>query len=395
MNIRTLVELYDDECPLENVLGAEVFRPEQVVYICPADTPEEVAGQMRDYFAHRDLQVRVRLVRVNPYRVRDVLGVFRGLLKDNRDVMVDITGGTDDVLFAAGIACSEYKTPVVTYSKRKNRFFSVQNAEEYDDLLCDRVFTVDDCFRMAGGTVRMGRVDNRLLSKYMDLFDPFFSLYMRYRSHWDRTVSYIQRLSAADAEGRYSLDAEGPWEVKGERGSRLIAPAEALRDMETIGMIQHLKMDPQSGVSFRFRDAQIRTWLRDVGSVLELYTYKACFDSGLFDDVRTSTVVDWQRENPSRGAVSNELDVMCTRRITPVFISCKTCMIHTEALNELAVLRDRFGGKLARAAIVSTANALPAARNRAAELNIRVIDLSDLRDGGIHLAIRQLMKGLL
>ena len=52
-----------------------------------------------------------------------------------------------------------------------------------------------------------------------------------------------------------------------------------------------------------------------------------------------------------------------------------------EALNELAVLRDRFGGRSSRAIIVTSA---PASRNRAlmrmraAELNIEVIELGDL-----------------
>ena len=134
-----------------------------------------------------------------------------------------------------------------------------------------------------------------------------------------------------------------------------------------------------------------RLWHKDVGSVLELYIYKACLDTGMFNDVRTSAVVDWNGDDRDN-AVSNELDVMCTRGITPVFISCKTCMIRTEALNELAVLRDRFGGEIARAAIVTPAPAGASARNRAAELNIRIIDLNDLAEGNIGESIRSLMK---
>ena len=191
--------------------------------------------------------------------------------------------------------------------------------------------------------------------------------------------------------GSFSLDVEGPYSVKGERGAQLDAPEKALRDLEQIRMISDLEIIPDSRVSFRFRDAQVRTWLRDVGSVLELYVYKACLDSGLFNDVRTSAVVDWNDNEPGQ-AVTNELDVMCTRGITPVFISCKTCMIRTEALNELAVLRDRFGGVMARAAIVTAEPAGAAARNRAAELNIRIIDLNDLERGTLAESIERLMQ---
>ena len=75
-----------------------------------------------------------------------------------------------------------------------------------------------------------------------------------------------------------------------------------------------------------------------------------------------------------------------------LFISCKTCLIRTEALNELAVLRDRFGGEIARAAIVTAEPAGASARNRAAELNIRVIDLNDLEDGLLGQDIQSLMN---
>ena len=83
---------------------------------------------------------------------------------------------------------------------------------------------------------------------------------------------------------------------------------------------------------------------------------------------------------------------MCTQGITPVFISCKTCMVHTEALNELAVLRDRFGGTIARAAIVTAEPARHQTRNRAAELNIRLIDLNILQEGAVADSLRSLMK---
>lgn len=48
----------------------------------------------------------------------------------------------------------------------------------------------------------------------------------------------------------------------------------------------------------------------------------------------------------------------------PLFLSCKACDIKTEALNELAILRDRFGGKGAKAAIVTTEVCNAAARHR-------------------------------
>ena len=93
-------------------------------------------------------------------------------------------------------------------------------------------------------------------------------------------------------------------------------------------------------------------------------------------------MVNWKADEKRRDAVTNEIDVMAVRGVQPVFISCKTCEIKTEALNELAILRDRFGGKGSRAIIVTSAAGTKSRgvmRRRAAELEIEVIEWEDLK----------------
>lgn len=389
--MQTLIELYDER-PLENVLGVEVFRPERVVYICPPKVVRDRALQrrLRDYFAHRGQAVELEFVKADVYRAESIVKTLRGVAARWPDCAVDITGGTDAVLYAAGMLGAELPIPAFTYSRRKNRFYEIHNAAFAADRPCQVVYSVEDCFRMAGGQMRQGRVDNAVLSQYDADILPFFRVYLQYRREWVRLVSYIQRISGTEGENP-PLAVRGAYRVKGERGSTLEAPEEGLQALARIGFLRELEIDPASGVAFRFRDQQLRTWLRDVGSVLELWVYKACRDSGLFDDVRLSAVVDWEQSGKS-AAVSNELDVMCTRGVTPVFISCKTGEVKTEALNELAILRDRFGGGIARAAIVTAERGGTPMRNRAAELNIRVIDLEDLSQTRLARQIRKLMK---
>lgn len=69
------------------------------------------------------------------------------------------------------------------------------------------------------------------------------------------------------------------------------------------------------------------------------------------------------------------------RGVVPLFISCKASDIKTEALNELAILRDRFGGKGAKATIVTTEPCNATARHRAAQPGIAVVDLKELKSG--------------
>ena len=389
--METLIELYDER-PLENVLGVEMFRPRRVVYICPQDEADRHARrQLEAYFRHRGQEVALSFRKVSVFDAQAVLQLLREVVAHYPDCALDITGGTDAVLFAAGLLGAEAKIPVFTYSRRKNRFYSIQNAAFADDLGCDVVYSVEDCFLMAGGSLRKGRVDNAILADYLDVIDPFFALYLRHRRDWTKIVNFLQRVSPSVQDGETPLEVRGPYAVKGERGSLIHAPEQALVELQELGFLQDLEICRDESVAFRFRDGQIRTWLRDVGSVLELYVYKACLDSGLFDDVRTSAVVDWE-SSTRRDAVSNELDVMATRGVTPVFISCKTCEIKTEALNELKILRDRFGGQIARAAIVTAERGGAPMRDRAGELGIDVIDLNDLSAGRIGKRLKNMMR---
>ena len=296
------------------------------------------------------------------------------------DCAIDVTGGSDAALFAAGMFAAKKGVPAFTYSRKKNRFYDISGAAFADELPCGLTYSIEDFFLMAGGTLLPGRVDNQILSQYLPDFDPFFDCFLQFRRDWPNIISYIQRISPSEYGQTPPLSVQGGYTVKGERGSRNTANEDALRELARIGFIQDLEIVPGQQVSFRFRDLNTRAWLRDVGSALELYAYKACVDSAIFHDVISSAVVRWD-EVLGHGSVSNEIDVMAARGVIPLFLSCKACDIKTEALNELAILRDRFGGKGAKAAIVTTEVCNAAARHRAAQLGIAVIDLEELKTG--------------
>lgn len=377
--MKTLIELYDER-PIENVLASEVFHPERTVFLCPADIAHDkvVQDKLRLYFQHRNLNTELIFLESSLYNSGKIEKQLRNVMDTYPDCVLDITGGTDAALYAGGQFGCKTDIPVFTYSRRRNRFFDIHNAPFAEDLECAVQHKVEDCFMMAGGALRGGRVDNDILTDYMDIIDPFFRLYMHHRRDWTHIVGYIQRASQTDRELPPTLHVDAPYTVKGEHGSRLDAPEKALLDLEKLGFIKHVTIST-NGVTFDFKDYQIRTWLRDIGSVLELYVYKCCLDAGIFNDVRTSAVVDWEGDHRSDN-VTNEIDVMAMRGIIPAFISCKTCDISTEALNELAILRDRFGGEAAKAAIVSAQPCRSITRHRAAELRIDVIELDDLRE---------------
>ncbi len=387
--MKTLIELYDER-PIENILASQVFAPERTVFLCPQSVKNDsrATGSIVSYLRAKGHTGDIRFYGTDLYDTRKIIETLNTLTGEYEDCVMDITGGTDQALFAAGLVCGKKGIPSFTYSNKKNTFFSIKDAPFGDRVPCDLTLTVEDCFLMAGGSVRKGRVDNNILGKYMGFFKPFFDVYLKYRTDWTNIVRYFQSTSAPK-DGVISMDIEAPYSVKADRGY-ISANASAMDALQKMGFLKNVRVTKEK-VTYTFRDSQVRTWLRDIGSVLETYVFKVCSDMGIFDDVCTSVVVDWEGDG-KQGNVTNELDVMCSKGVTPVFISCKTCEIKTEALNELSVLRDRFGGKGARAAIVSSSKCQSITRHRAEELDIMVIDLDDLKKNRLDDRLKSLMK---
>ena len=373
--MKTLIELYD-EIPIENVLATEMFRPENTVVLC---SPELAPGRklrlsLERYFRYRKCPAKVTVVPVSLLDAGKAAKQLKKVLETYEDCAIDISGGTDAALYAVGAVGGD--TPVFTYSSKKNAFFEIRNAAFARDLPCTVTLDVMSCFLMAGGTLLPGREDNFVLKRKLPQIDALFSIFRKYRRDWRRNIGYIQQISSSE-QGK--LHAEGPHTVKVDRGS-VTVNEKLLSDLEKAGLIKNLKNENDQ-ISFRFPDETVKFWLRDIGAVLELQVFSACLESGIFDDVVLSAVVNWEGGNSQRDAVTNEIDVVAVKGIRPLFISCKTNEIRTEALNELAILRDRFGGKDSRAMIVTSANATksrPIMRMRASELGIEVVEINDL-----------------
>ena len=385
--MKTLIELYDER-PLENVLSTEMFRPERTILLVPDELEnlESYERKLQDYFRFRGIYTPYTFETVDMYNTNDVYEKLVELANMYDDLTIDITGGTDAALFATGLLSQDLPVSVMTYSRRKNKYFSIQNAQFADEMECNVHFNVESFLRMAGGAMRRGRFDQNVLENHIDYIDPFFNVYLAHKKSWLRTITYIQNISL---DSNQSMYAQGKRTVRTDTGK--VSPNdELLEAFQQIGLIHRLHLGNEE-ISFEFHDHEIRFWLRDIGSVLELYVYKACLDIGFYDDVVCSAVVDWEGDG-KQSNVTNEIDVLACREVSPFFISCKTNSVKTEALNELAVLRNRFGGLMAHSAIVTTSKGGAMMKRRAIELNIHVIDIDILKKGELKEALKASSK---
>lgn len=387
----TLIELYGERA-IENVIGPEIFNPTRVIYLCPPEIAQDKRKHeiLRDFFIHRGHNFDLQFVESSFYKSKKILSQLLKIKDTYSDCALDVTGGTDAALIAAGMFCNQANVPVFTYSRKRKRFYDIDQAEFVEEFDCSVSYSVEDFFLMTGGKLRKGRVDNVRLAEHENSFIEFFNLFLSHRRAWPSIVNTFQHLSKVNNSAT-SLKVKNAHYTKNNPSARHIVSPEILDYLEKLGFIRNIEYKDSETVSFRFADNECRAWLCDVGSALELYMYKICKDMGVFDDVISSAVVDWDSSMGNK-SISNEIDAVATRGVVPLFISCKACDIKTVALNELSIIKDRFGGKGAKAVIVTTEHCNSLARHRAAQLGIAVVDLEEFKTNEVPERLKIIMK---
>lgn len=381
MNV--LFEFYDPDEPILNLISCMVIKPDVCVFVgdeklkksrCrrPVENALKMAG----------MDLEIRFVPMDLYDYRNIAGVFEALLDEYSGArrILDVSGGNDLLLLTAGRCTANRDIHVVSHLMGRNCmvWLSGENAGAFQDY--DVHITVPQAIAMAGGAlVRHGHVNPAAMSdETMSAIAGMFTVYRENRVKWPQFVTYIQQ---AD-DPRYHMGT----------GTDILAPRKFLVngrevhvDLNILGRLADLKVVEDirinsSEVAFRYTSKEIAGYLRDVGIWLELYLYVTMARSGLFDHVDINTVVSWDDDEDSEDTI-NEIDLIATAGVGRMFISCKTALPDNAALNEIATLARRFGGRYAIPVLATMGDLKtdsPAVFRRAVEMGIVVLDADDL-----------------
>ena len=106
--MNTLIELYDERA-IENVLAADMFRPQRIVYLCPTEVAQsrERQEQIVDFFRHRGWTPELFFLEASLYKVDRILRQLLAISEKYPDCALDVTGGSDAELFAAGLFAAQ------------------------------------------------------------------------------------------------------------------------------------------------------------------------------------------------------------------------------------------------------------------------------------------------
>jgi len=148
--------------------------------------------------------------------------------------------------------------------------------------------------------------------------------------------------------------------------------------LSEIEVISDFNFDGEK-LSFDIKNKQVAMVLSKVGTILELKTYLVASGDSHFTDVMTGVCIDWDGKTNGIIGTENEIDVLCMKGLTPVFISCKNGSVDGAELYKLHTVAQQFGGDYAKKALVAThidkcQRGMEYFRQRARDMNIQLIE---------------------
>lgn len=397
VHMLVLIELYDHREPINNVITLSAYHPEKLVVLGDSSVSKQRVQKYIDrYIAASDLQTETEYVPCRAYDLDQVEESLKGVIGryGAENCVIDVIGGSEILLMAAGSCCREFSAlRVVTQKKKTDEFVWLKGSPEVP--VQEKLnITIQQAIALTGGElVRNARVsENTFDDAFVELIPKVFGVYMQYRNVWNEFVLYMQRLNQDEyrVDGCCTFCAPRVFYV----GRRRVDPEteifEALRDEGAITAFE--ETDDQYTV--RFVSENVLKYLCDVGSWLELYSYVLLKKSCLFHEVQMSAVVSWDDDADKRDVI-NEIDLIALDGKGQMFISCKTALPDNMVLNEIAALTSHFGSMHAVPVLI-TASSLekesPSVFKRAAEMGVAILDASDLREAKFMEELRKIRK---
>ena len=385
----TLIELYD-KARIENIAGALLARADRLILV--GDQRKEMERSKPIYeelILRRGRRTEVSFVSVNKNNLGNIVDKLSEVIGENDDCIIDLTGGDDLFLVAAGVLIERYGSRV------KCHRFNLKNSTVTD---CDADgntvgvdsfdISIEENIRLYGGKI----VD----SGYAFVFDDelnrdvsaIWSIAKRDLRYWNycslTLKDIIEHYGTEDGlRIRYSV-ADATAALRSTGGNYGIR-ADFLDSLEAAGLIHSLQNG--ENVSFTFKNDAVMDILSVPGKMLEvavasaLSKIKDADGNPMYNDVRVGVIIDWSTESEDAPTL-NEIDVLAMKDAIPIFISCKSGIFDANELYKLKTVATRFGEKYAKGVIVFTSpealrGNLEYIRGRADDMGIRRIEDPD------------------
>ncbi len=373
--MKVLIEFYDKDV-LKNIVAPLTLRPEKVVYLYDSGLRDGTAFRSLETCFRRHMpDIRLEAVPVDILSVPKIRQAVFRVIAENApaDCALELTGGSELMTIGGYKAGRETGIRMLHTDLLHGCITDV----ETDDIVAQTVTLSLEDFLDAKGACFIGESHH---PPQKERFQPIMEMarfLFRHLPQWKSTCSFLQTVASRHLP--HELYMESRRNIHMKNGKPVSADREILKEFQRLGFLKNLIMDDNS-VKFSFCTLEDRHYCISYGVWLELYVYIAAASTGMFDDVKLGTMIDWNAYDGVTIA-GNEIDVILMDHSLPVFISCKLRDADTAALNELLIAKKRLGGWFSKGVIVAFGREKKEGTgtfSRAKELGLEMLDARDI-----------------
>ena len=368
----TVIEFFDWESPVENMISTLLCAPDKVVFLGDSKKKiDRISESYKEIAENRGISVEFSSKAINKNNLMSIVSAIEEVLEENDDCIIDLSGGDDLSLVAVGVVYCD------NADKLRLHRFNITNSTmtdcDSDGILCHSApleLTVEETVRINGGRIVYSSEKPNgtylwdFTEEFIDDIYVMWSLCRQNPSAWNFQISIMDKLRSfyleSDTLSVYINFADAK-EVLNKKGEKCEFKTDFYVKLFDLGVIENLNITHES-MSFTFKNEQVMKCLTKAGQILELIiALKAAEltdDEGnpVYSDVMTGVFIDWDWDIHGNDVadVENEIDVILMKGLTPVFISCKNGMVRMDELYKLSVVAEKFGGKYVRKVLAVT-----------------------------------------
>lgn len=359
----TLIECFD-RTVLENIAGTLYLRPDKLVIVGDADNVSAFLPLLTGLLSKRNISTEIQLCDTSGMTIRQIANALAEIVSREDRCIIDLTGGEEPVIMAVGAMLADLEDR----QKVSVQKFSLLNPKATD---CDRdgqamngcctYLTVEELIALHGGTVHPAL--QLPSARYTpDSVKKLWNIVADAPKDWNNRISVLSEFEKrSDSKDDIDIPLHRlKSEIKNYK-EKETAFLELLNHFIRNGIIE----DSSSRSAFRYRYTSelYRDCTKKAGNALELKTLleaRAVTENGqpYFDDCAMGITIYWggtpQIKSSDLSNTHNEIDLILTKGLLSLFISCKNGFIEEDELYKLHTVAERFGGPYAKKMLIAT-----------------------------------------
>jgi len=389
----TVVEFF--ACaPIENMVSCFLLNPDKVIFIGGGRRAKRRISAYSRIAARKGINAVFEHRSVPTNSVNTIVNCLIEVLENEEKCCFDLTGGDDLALVAMGIVYEKYKNTKNLQMHRYNFNSKRMTDCDGDGYIAEKMpfteLTVDENIALHGGVVASGMRADRLGAD--EDLDDLWAVCKVAAMEWNKSTAKLAELLTVarvfDNGLRFFVeDGEGKRRFA-DYDKRKTYALKFLRKLGRKGLVTHI-CEEKFGFGFTYKNAFVKRALGKSGNVLEykMLSVASCardkHGALAFSDCVCGAVIDWDGllagEGVSFGGTTNEVDLILTKGLVPIFVSCKNGGVEEIELYKLNTVAARFGNRYAKKLLVCSGlnkkgQGLEYFRSRAEELGIVLVE---------------------